>query len=322
MPREEIVFSTFIPLMGHKILGPGFSHKGQYESAQFSISVKDYNSENPDFIKLLSDFQKKVPPITNIGTFEADLKANSFIRIDVKHTYKDDYKILCSTLEQNRIATAIISALRLHSSKGISYHRHYYYRNFPAPGYMSGICENGKSYTSDFSNMHLGQGKSVLNEVDYDKGRDTFDILIKGLTEETSVENLISIAISYHAAVYHFSIIEHSFLILMVIFESLFKRHSENNASQAAIRISKLLDQNGSKDIQKLFFDNSPESFCNLRNDIAHGNFSSNKNIVKAKFPILYHYITKSIIALISLKEEHFDISQNYYDELDKYLNN
>ncbi|MCK5020190.1 MAG: hypothetical protein KAS32_24340 [Candidatus Peribacteraceae bacterium] len=119
--------------------------------------------------------------------------------------------------------------------------------------------------------------------------------------------------------------IEHSYLILMIMFESMFKRVEERNAENASIRISKFLAQDEAEMISindEFYKEKKQDSFCKIRNAIAHGDPSFDIEIIKAKYPILYSYVTKAIITLLHMPDTDFDKSKDYYDELDKYLNN
>jgi len=129
-------------------------------------------------------------------------------------------------------------------------------------------------------------------------------------------------AFRYHQATFNMAEISHKFLILMVIFESLFKKENENNASQAAKRISKLIAKvkSNQKQIQKDFFDNDPNCFCKIRNRIAHGDPSLNLKTVKSKYQLLYEFITKAIIKIIEIPSGAVDYNKNYYNEIDKYI--
>ena len=107
----------------------------------------------------------------------------------------------------------------------------------------------------------------------------------------------------------------------MIIFESFFKRPEERNASQAALRISKFIsDKPSDQDIiYNNFFGDDSDSFCRIRNKIAHGDLSLDDETIRMRYPLLYGYITKTLIKFISVQRE-FNPKNEFHEEFEKII--
>lgn len=215
---------------------------------------------------------------------------------------------------------SILQSLHLNTSNGLSYERTYSFR-FP----LQNLTHSQSDYNHyNIRDLLLEYGRpSILKNKKLIKCKDTFlAFLDRRKLPKSTFKTLLYMAYRYHQATFNLAEISHKFLILMVIFESLFKRKTEK-ASQAAKRISKLISkvQSNQKQIQKSFFDNKPDCFCNIRNNIAHGDPSLDTRMVKSKYPLLYKYITKAIIKLVEIPSGEIDPTKNYYHEVDKYIN-
>lgn len=219
------------------------------------------------------------------------------------------------------ITHSILQSLHLHSRNGISFERTY---SFRIP------CRELRHYKSEYNlpNIRFWASEldrlSVLPEKRFDDCKNTFSsLLIKRTLQKSTYRHFLYMVLRYHQATFNMAEFSHKFLILMVIFESIFKREDESNSGQAALRISKLISKVKSeqKGIQENFFGNQPDGFCKIRNLIAHGDPSLNEQIVESRYPLLYKYVTKAIIKFIEIPSGAIDYSKNYYDEIERYIN-
>ncbi|MCP4273609.1 MAG: hypothetical protein GY781_16905 [Gammaproteobacteria bacterium] len=324
-----------------------FEHSGHYKDATFSISLKGYGDDpSPnilpehdlnELLKYGSDGTLKnlwqmhrserfFPPLTNV-----------VLVVDVIQPLIDDREVASNTRESSIIFESIISALRLHASKGLAYEYSYIFRSPPicstpldelpevirmmakeSPG-----CASFRPHTIPVlsSRSRLGSGLSVLRTDQYDDCRKTFHKLLEKEWDDTDTfDKVLQLALEYHRTSFTLENIDHAFLVLMVLFEALFKKESEGNAGRAAGRIAKLLALvKGDKgQIKQEFFDHPTDAFSKIRNKIAHGNPDLDYIMVKEKYLELYNYITKAIIDLLNL--QNGIIGMDYYNDLNSYV--
>lgn len=325
MVNKEIAYHTIAPIFDYGLLSKEFTHNGTYNDAKFSISLKRIASGREGFKELVKNADKSIhrsfqsihiPPRFLMGPATDD-----FLFIDVTYKYGKKYEVSGNTVDTNIITHCILESLRLHSSKGVLFHNSYTFRSLPNP--HTGFCVMTSSpLMPQYSFGHLKGGVSVLKEDDYINCKNTFDILLRNNLKDTHFYKIINLALSYHMTTFNLQTIEHSFLILMIIFESLFKKDSDETLDNSADRISKLITELGKSPriIKNEFYGNSNETFCNIRNDIAHGHNQLDKELIKAKYQILYKYITTAIIKLLIIYESDINDSKDFYDELDTYL--
>ena len=327
MANKTITFYSIIPIFNYSILSEEFTHSGTYRDASFLISFKRIASGKEGFSELAKNADKSIHE--NLASIHISPRfifapaTNDFLFIEVTYPYNQKYEVSGNTSDTQIITHYILTALRLHSSKGILSHYIYTFRNPPNP-HLGWNVQIQSPLMPQYSIGHL-KGVSVLKKSDYANCRNTFERLLKNHSGNKSIDKILKLALDYHLTTFNLQTIEHSFLILIVIFEILFKKELCGNAEKAADRISKLISSNPSEQsrIKETFFKiGKRDSFCNIRNDIAHGNSSLNTNEVEIKFPILYDYITQAIIELIAISDSEIDKSKDYYDELEIYLNN
>ena len=131
-----------------------------------------------------------------------------------------------------------------------------------------------------------------------------------------TLDNVLQLAKEYHRTSFNLEHVTHAFLILMVVFEALFKK-DENSAGRAAKSIGRLLG-----DTQKACsaiardFDSAVGSFRAIRNGIAHGDTCLDVQVVSSKYPSLYRHVTEAIVRLLALPPGKLDDTKEYYDEI------
>ena len=292
---DEVTFRSITPLRSFAFEHPDteFLHSGIYKSATYTVRLKGYDRTKAGFDELMEGAdewarEQLAPKYTGFGG------ANYYLVADVTEPIGDELKVIGNTFESVNIPNVMIDALRLHSSKGLLFEQMYQFRL-----HHSDALFTSRPMPSQYIFRHHGfLGPSVLSDSEFELCRQTFNTLLqKEWNDKFTFDRLLKMALEYHKATFNLSAVEHSFLILMIVFESLFKKKQESNASQAAMRIAKLLSeaQNHRAKIQRTFFDNNSYSFCRIRNDIAHGDPGLNLQVVKSRYPLLYQYITKAI---------------------------
>lgn len=315
---DQKTFRSITPIFNFT-LGAEFHHSGTFKDANFDVCLKKYDHGEKAYDELMryaDDAARK--QLISIHMLNETMSTEYFLVIDVIHPSNDDLKISRKSDESERVRNAILDSLRLHSPNGLLYDYTYYFSH-PSP-------YGGTAYVCPLVNqnelLHLGYGVSVLPESEFESCRSTFNILLnKEGNAINTFDKLLRLAIEYHKAVFNFQAIEHGFLILIVIFEVLFKKDESENRSQASVRISKLLStvQKDQKKIHKEFSVNT-NNFYGLRNSIAHGDPSLDKEMVKSKYMDLYRYLTKAIVKLIAISDGQIDHTKGCYDEISRII--
>jgi len=341
---ENMVFRYLTPVFEQSYF-VDFEHTGRYEDATYSVSLKGYRTD-PSLDTLPLDDLKELlkygseGTLRNLRDMDWSLRfippyTNVVLVVDVTQPLTDERKVAGNTRESGEVFRSVVSALRLHMSRGLAYEYTYQFRwphidprspdELPeeiqriakeSPG-----CAVRRPHTIPVQFSPLGSRLSVLRADQYDDCQATIEKLLEKKWDDTDTfDKILQLALEYHKTSLTLENTEHAFLILMVAFEALFKKKSERNAGRAAGRIAKLLAsaENDNEQIKRDFFDDSPETFCNIRNDIAHGDPNLDHAIVKARFPKLYRYASNAIIALLNLPNG--TIGADYYDDLSTYV--
>ena len=164
----------------------------------------------------------------------------------------------------------------------------------------------------------LGLGPSVLPSLAFDNCRATADVLMTPWDDTITFDRVLQMAMSYHEVACTFREPKHSFLLLWVIFETLFKA-LDDEIPRAVKCLSQLLarDRNHQRLITRRF-NNGVASYTKIRNSIAHGDVSLESVAVARCYPDLYAYITNAITQLLLMRNSAFDLKQDYYEEISK----
>jgi len=311
-----------------------FSHSGNFDGTKYTISLKHYGQVS------LGDILNVIDNVSNFENFERKLDteakalfnsrqksiysfpyAEYFLVIDVKQ--QDIFKPhrLISSPQMHAISQSILRSLHLHSSSGLSYEKTYGFRI---------LLQDLNDFYSEFNSFYIKyllseiRNPSILKQRKFKSCIQTFlSLLDMKRHPKASYMKILYLALRYHQTTFSLGEVPHKFLILMVVFESLFKGEKENT-SRAAKRISKLISKVkiDRQRIHKAFCGNPSDTFCKIRNVIAHGDPKLNQEIVESKYPLLYKYITKAIIELILIPSGDINYNKDYYIEIDNYIEN
>lgn len=323
---DEITFRSITPIFNFEFEHDDteFSHSGEFKKVRFYISLKRYKKTKvgfPDELMKYVDEHYRREPISTHAPDHYPHNTDYFLVVDATHPYTDGLKFKKLSHESSIFQNSIIRSLRLHCSKGLLFYQTYHLRSIPHPSGFDSL-----TYSYPLTHQHLfpdlKSEPSVLRNAEVASCRSVFDILIsKQWNDNITFGKVMDLALEYYDISFNLQNIEHSFLILMIIFEALFKKESEKDAGRAAKRISQLLPTMKSerKKIHEEFFSNDPYTFCRLRDYIAHGDPDLDRELVKSKYPILNEYIRESIIRLLLIPDGEIDHMKDYYDEISKY---
>lgn len=225
--------------------------------------------------------------------------------------------------EANYINAALLDTFRLYATNGILYDSTLRIYN------KDDIIETQKySAVIKDSGMVL-DGDSYLLTDEFDNCKDTFEILVRKEYKNNKVfDKLLKIAINYHRIVFQLSYTPAQFLLLMIIFETLFKKNEDTKINDSAEILAKIIEKNKNKQVKIVtdFYKKKKKknrkktkdtySFSGLRNMIAHGDPSLSDKRVMVRYQLLYEYIRKAIIAVLHITDEEIGKNDYYYDKI------
>jgi hypothetical protein len=319
-PAPGVVFRMLTPVFKYAIEGATcFMHSGNYRSARFEIKLRPYTHNPTDWAEVTEYADDGIRDLLIQRRFHVPEAlfgvARHVLLNDALHRTGSIMEDGGNMLECLEIQDAVVSGLRLHSSAGLHCHESYSFR-YPPTQHSGLIIHSPKTRQAMFS--HLGT-PSVLRVTDFDACRSTIDkLLSKTWNEKITSDKVLRLAMEYQRLSFTLERVEHAFLILMVAFEAMFKKDGTESASKPAQRIGRLLGAATKKDcnaIQKEFNDD-PDSFSKIRNQIAHGDPTLDLATVANKYPCLYRYITAAIVTLLNLPAGSLDDTKDYYDEI------
>jgi len=131
---------------------------------------------------------------------------------------------------------------------------------------------------------------------------------------------IINLALEYYYLSSTITQYKTIFLHLMIAFETLFKAPNERNIELASKRMATILSNTKTeyRDIKNIIYNlNEPIGFCQIRNQIVHGDFTSFRSGIFWK---LKNFIRLSIIKIIPLVLSSQINSDDYYGSLIKNL--
>ena len=324
--NKTITYRYITPVFYSTALNKPFQYSGSIDQIQFNITFKYISKKDKELEELLQleYFRKNVINRDIIDILENVRKplkvgplAEHFVIIDITYPFKARLITTGSTEETVKINSSILMALKLHCSKGLLFDKSYAFKLEPY-GHKCGLS-NSSPLIPQYIFNHLGIEDSLLPEDAHDSCRQIFDKLLLRGEPKNTYDKILDLALNYHHTSFCLNSVEYSYLILMIIFESLFKAEGDNS-QLAAKRISRWLSnvQKDQKAVQKEFLN----SFDRIRNLIAHGDPNLDKKVVKDEYKKLYQYITRVIIKLILLPDNAIDHSKDYYQEIDQYIEN
>ncbi len=316
---KKIKFRTIAPIFN--IWDTEFELNGIWKDVEYNIrfiELTKKGTELDSFVdkKLANEIYKY---IFFDSPFYIKGKDNcQILIIDVTQPLIEELKVAGNSAELVEIEHAIILALHLSSNVGICKKTSYTIRLSDNASETGQISNKGYGTFNSLSNpnfrFHSGSGVCVIK--DYNFCIHLFDSLLKvSEKSENQATNLLDLAKNYFLTTFTLQHIEHAYLILMVVFEALFKEDESQNIHKAAKTLSILIakDREERKEIQKAFTDN-PNGFIDNRNKIAHGTLFEGK-FIKEQYPILHGYIVSALNKIIDLVSTN-KIGNDYYETL------
>ncbi len=302
---ESITFRYLTPIFRYSHL-TDFEHSGEYKEARYTIALKGYNSRRIPEIEegnILNELLKygNEPAIKNLQSLHISRQifpniADAFLVVDVMQPLTDDRVLDANSWEAIDIFNQFITALRLHTTQGLLYEYTYIFCSHPypepspdnRPAFIQELARETVNYTVQASGINpfgtLRHGVSSLPDEEHEPCRVTFQHLLNKQWDETDTfDKVLKLALEYHRLSFTLERFDHAFLILMVVFEALFKHEKEKNANDAANRIAGLLAtiQSDFEPVKDAFYNRSGTAFSGIKNCIAHGDPTLDKTQVE-----------------------------------------
>lgn len=314
---DTVTFRSVTPIFRFEMEdGQEFHHAGELNNATFQITVKKF-LPGPDGFSELTEYadenQKKALTSIHMSPEPLFPPADYFVVVDVTHSPQAGLETHGNTRESVVVNQAILDSLRFNSSLGIDRFNTYHWKEPHNLGAGTSLSLFRPTLFSP-----LGKGPSILLASVFEECRTVADNLLKGWDDTVGFDRVLQMAMSYHEVTSTFREPKHGFLLLMIIFEALFKDQSEKTPI-AVKRLSKLLasSKTESKLITKLF-SQGESSYTKIRDAIAHGDVSLDSADVKKAYPDLYKYVTSSITQLLLVENGVFNPKKDYYREMDR----
>ncbi|HOF32677.1 MAG TPA: HEPN domain-containing protein [Spirochaetota bacterium] len=330
---DEIHFRCITPLFRFKFDNEDkvFLKFGVIKKIKYDIEIKKYNRGKEGFDSLLqianNDASKCLVSLGHSEYGHTDYYA--VLNLYYSNRDADKNKHCGNTEETNDIVYSIIKAIKLNAQAGVSTNGSYILRKSTFPSldvgnlFGFGNCVPIGTICKPWIFSHLGKEESVLLTKDFENLDKTIDFIMN--QEDSQFHRIINLAFDY----FYYSFVNenpvHSFLFMIIICDTLFKKDEKENNSKVSSRISRYIKtyDKSIKNYNKLFYqDNSVvkrSSFYQIRNMIAHGNINITKEEVKKKYKELFPIVRKILVKLITDKSGKLD-KNNYFESLDNML--
>lgn len=340
---SEIIFTSVTPIFNFEIQPPTgeFLHSGSFGGAKYSVVLKRFREGEPGFEKLWSYVEQSPNTLGRLISRTSDssiTKWTAAFLSDFLHV--TDYFLVVETTqsldspealaeernnlagaskESHSVSGAVLDALRLHSSRGLQWYQTCLFRSPLHQAYPRSESAITPP-VNPLSISYLGAGRANFVDSDFESARSTINSLLRRKDATSTFDRVLSLASAYYRISFNLESCDHAFLILMVVFETLFKSEKERS-SVAAARISKMLadSKKTAEDIENSFTQGD-SSFTKLRNKIAHGDPTLDSLKVLAKYPELHRYVTKAMIRLLAVPDGTLDATKDYYEEIERVI--
>lgn len=246
-------------------------------------------------------------------------------------------RINTSNINSNLVATSAIKALNLCTSFGILSYTRFLLPNLDEPGKIFSATIDGGviSYSATDEGLiriippmkMLGYQIST-NWVDKQYFNELIDFFNnqERMMEENKLNfhYITKLVVDLFETTFAVKEYRPRFLLLAVIYETLFKDHNEN-ITKIADRISKFLANNldEQKQLYQIFYQKDPNilTFGKTRNYVTHGDIDLSREEVKTKYEELHDIIRRTLIQFFTdySKEQH---TVNYFSDLSSYIKN
>ncbi|MBT4311740.1 MAG: hypothetical protein HOD49_15155 [Anaerolineae bacterium] len=317
--KDNIKFRTVVPIFN--IWSTDFKTEGEWSGVRYKIQFIELTRKGIELNSLVDQALAKeiYRHVFMESLFDIRGKDNcQILVIDIIQPLTEKLEVASNSIELLLIEQAITLALFLSTNIGILKKNSYTIRlaknTHEASQALSNSYSVSKPHSYPNSFFHSGRGVSII------KDNTSCEHIFKSLLQrdpqsEIQAQKLLNLGLDYFTTTFSLRNVEHSFLILMIVFEALFKEDESQNTHKVAKILASLIavDREERKSIQKAFT-NNPDGFIDIRHSIAHGSLI-NLKIIKEQYQTLYKYIVRALIKIIDFISEN-KIKDDYYKTL------
>jgi hypothetical protein len=307
---DKISLVSIIPIYNY--VGDKFELDGVHKEANFNVKV-EFLVQTPMRKETVLDkyINKRLSEeIHDYIFFESiqSLTCNEYCPLLIINTsqLENEWTVAGRSLELAEIETNLIDTLKILTTNSIIPDRWFSAQlNFNSDGEIEHLSKVG-SQRPLMKPLYLFHGTtgrlSRLDERLEIKIKDLLALLLK-LKEQKDCDykRILELAISYFNTAHCLLSVQHSFLILTIVVEILFKTAENEKFDLALKRCKKLIGLE--KELIKEICDQKT-GLRVLRNSIAHGKPLPDE-ILKSKYDILHFIVRKSIVKLIQKQDEY-----------------
>ena len=297
----QIIFKHITPLFNFVQGDSEFAHSGNVNDTEYKIYIMKMSANAENFEEIIKFADPSIKnSLQSIHVSSTYLTTNYFLITEVFLPNIAKYKSSENTIECIQIYSTIIKALQLSTTSGIRIDKTYTYR-YPFIQDLGSLGINGQNI-NDNPFKHNTEEISQFNYEHYSSCINVFNNLLDLESSNSQFSKIINLSLNYFTTTFKMQFTEHSFLILMSIFEAIFKIDYKDKTENAKKRIAKLLSSSEEEYIKIVDEFGSPTSngYIGLRNKIVHGDISLNQEILRDSFDQLYFRMRIAIIKIIT----------------------
>lgn len=296
------------------------------DNMEYNISLKTYTPSkiNPDYINEedLKETFKYGSENSIKSYYEVFQDEKVFIHNYTKTVLIIDITSKIETIKYYNLFKAIVNALNLTIENGIAYYEYFTF----SQGY-SYTKLNGTNSLPSYPQIFSPMNKEIFLENSF--SLNSLDIIIQQIynldLKENQYSRIITLSLDYLQLSRRTEKIEQSFLILMITIEAMFKESENEKLYEKMIYLARLLSNN-EIECNKILYkfkqvdkkQNKNEYFIGIRNTIAHGKESLEREEMKENVIDLYAYVRRCILAIIEIDAK--SPLEDYYNDLFKQL--
>lgn len=319
---ETVSFRCFVPLFN--LESDQFQFTGTFEDTKYTIDLLRIS----EGCRELEDF---APPnlceAIDAHIFKDSIfyvrgrKQVSVLKIETTQPISKDLEVSTNSWELLDIEEAIVTAINLTSTLGLNNKVSYTIRLSPTIiGNTAFEPNDGFSWSKPKSTPqpfnYAGKQSSRIEKTE--ETEELFNYLLKFKRNDLSKsQRIFKLAYTYFRTSFTLSHIEHSYLMLMIVFEALFKEKEIQGAKKAAKLLKEIVygdhERSVKKEVQQSFI-KEPNGFIDLRNQISHGEIVEYQTI-KPIYPQLFEIIKESLKKILILIGQQ-EISDDYFKSI------
>lgn len=318
--EPEVVSRRFVsvtPIFGIALVPEGseLSMVGSLDGASYKISIRRIPQGDHFFSRLL---EMGEPPLAmffadGIGFGTAEVFA--VVEVDCQAS-----AVASNSVQTAKLDSALRRAINIQVPYPITLRQSFHFSQ-PAPTYTGPVSVSSPRVLPCLS--VLWGRRTFFHASAFESLKANVRRFLERDWEDTMFGKVFDLAEDYYLLSKGGGRVEHAFLLLMVAFETLFSRSSQEGLTEAASRFGKLV-ANTQKDLKALRkrVTPKPQSYGFLRNGVAHGDPDIDQNEVGQGLLDLAKDVRVSLLRLMETfgGRSKSELKDDYYDMLDQHV--